>query len=1583
MVLTIYDKYGAKRATVSPGDSSTQQKEVSGDNVLTLSFTHYEHIPLDVNDYADFEGERYWLTEKNAPKQNSEGEWVYDVKLYGIESMIKRFLVLETTDGNAEPVFTLTATAKEHVAMVVKCINDGMGNITDWKVGQVDGTDLIVIDYEGKYCDEALKEIAEKVGGSAEWWVEGQTVNICKCEHGEEITLGYGKGLTSLERDTGDTNKFYTRLFPIGSSRNIDAEEYGYSRLMLPDKSQYVELHTDEYGIYDHYEKDAFSDIYPRRTGEVSSVRSKDTKDDDGNEFTIYYFKDDTLTFDPNDYELAGETKRVSFQDGELAGLGSDDDHSFEVNYDSTTHEFEIITIWPYDDDTQLPGGKLVPKAGNHYILWNVRMPVEYYAMAEEEFLTAVEKYNEDHWKDISVYKAPTDHVWVEENAADLYVGRRVRLVSGKYFPEDGYRQSRITKITRKVNLPSQMDLEISDALQTGALAKVNDSIGELKSYTKAKTEGAALPDMIRSWDNTQPTDNNLFSARRSQQEFLSKKRNDRTKGQITFEQGVVFGQEENGGIDANGNASLSDVVVERVHDGDSTEAERTIIGAQGFDLYMGTDGKSHLYVDYLTARTRMFASSVEIRKVSYSGGTTLFSNAGSQICKVSDVYGTDGTVAAYKCFASADDGTTRTMNWWHIGMMALCQTFNVKAGESEELGNRYYWRMVVGVGQETLEDGKLYDYVMLSNVKSFKGDASTVPSHTKRVLANEDGDILVWGDVMVEVSVDDGMTSLSAAFSAQEGKSTDDDGIAISRKTYYGYEPKEDGTEPDAPLPFDVIVQAGDQIQWTKYGNLIKMSTSTEDSATDNAPSIAMYHNMGAQSLGNPYQWKTCTAVISPGEVKFNASLFKFFTDESENYDPWEEAREEAEKNAAAAAKTYTDAQLTVTKDAITLAVAERQGVKRNLLQGTACRKQGEGWTHMSGGKTYNGIRCEIIDRLNGIGGVNALHTGSRYVSASDYISAGFRWRGTDGAQGNVKVEKGKTYTLSFWAKTSSPGNMEIHTEVIWQGSATDNTRPAGYTGFFKAHTPATAYTLCTHTFEIPSDAAYEWVEVNIFMRSTDSTLREGYLCRPMLEEGGTYNGWTPSEHDYDYIGGNMLDNTGTLAEDGNLIETAEVSTDGDGVAVASATAASAASKKLLQFGSVALEANEDYLLSFYIKSDSAHSATSALTVNLVKNVLFAEYNGGESAYTKAKGSTTPSGYISVSAIASEWQRMWYHFRPAEDTTAQEIDLFVRGSGGEGALWLKKPKLERGAMPTEWTEKGTDFVDRTALLATGVDIENRKVTVTADKFRVRNNSGQETMLVTEDGKLNTDIVESRVLKTYLGGGMAGVVIEAGLMKVFNPDGNCNIQFGVNDDGYAVLSYYDNSGRKLYDLGPDGLDAKSQSDASLTGTACVLASTFLGTAETFYESSTYTAGGKDYVLEQALANFEAALFGGGLGSTPFSSAGTAVTLYRYIAARQQDTVIADSERNLTAALAKQADGKYFTSETICDGTKLVNLASGVHFLKTEAVVSAPAPMSSETFTYPAYDMTMMSFLNGTLTKIRLYSRTEKTVSPFV
>lgn len=641
MVLTIYDRAGNPRAELAPNDSSTQAKEIQGDNVLTLSFTLYEHVELDVDDYVDFEGERYWLTEQYRPKQVSTKEWKYDLKLYGIESLLRNILVIKTVDDENDPVFTLTAPPREHVAMVVKCMNDGWDNTTDWKVGQVDGTENIVIDYFGKYCDEALREIAEKVG--AEYWTEGQTVNVCRCEHGEPITLGYNNGLTSIDPGKADNVKFYTRLWPVGSSRNIDPEKYGHTRLQLPDGQRYVEVNADKYGRVDHYEGDAFADIYPRRTGTVSSVRSEVKKGEDGNDFTIYYFRDNSLPFNPNDYEIGGLVKRVSFQEGsELAGLGDEEDgtYYFEVNYNADTREFEIITIWPYDNDIQLPGGSLIPKAGDRYILWNLRMPDEYYGLAEEEFLTAVNKYNSDHALDISVFKAPTDHVWIEEQQADLFIGRRVRLESDKYFPGTGYRDSRITKITRKVNLPSQMDIEIGDALSRTSKAKMTDDISAARSYAQSIGASISLPDIIRTWDRTAPTDNNLFSARRSQREFISKNTPDRAKKKIIFDEGIDAGDfipgTHGGTIDGDGNAELLTLFVRAL-----LSSPKFVDGfaGEGWRIWL-ENGLSHMTVDRLTVRQIMTVFELLIEKIRSVGGQICVSAANGKIKAVQNVNG-------------------------------------------------------------------------------------------------------------------------------------------------------------------------------------------------------------------------------------------------------------------------------------------------------------------------------------------------------------------------------------------------------------------------------------------------------------------------------------------------------------------------------------------------------------------------------------------------------------------------------------------------------------------------------------------------------------------------------------------------------------------------------------------------------------------------------------------------------------------------------------------------------------------------------------------------------------------------------
>lgn len=71
MLLTVYNSNRQAKAVLSPDDSSTQVKALQGDNVLTLSFTLYEHVALEVNDYVDFCGERYWLLECYLPEEGA------------------------------------------------------------------------------------------------------------------------------------------------------------------------------------------------------------------------------------------------------------------------------------------------------------------------------------------------------------------------------------------------------------------------------------------------------------------------------------------------------------------------------------------------------------------------------------------------------------------------------------------------------------------------------------------------------------------------------------------------------------------------------------------------------------------------------------------------------------------------------------------------------------------------------------------------------------------------------------------------------------------------------------------------------------------------------------------------------------------------------------------------------------------------------------------------------------------------------------------------------------------------------------------------------------------------------------------------------------------------------------------------------------------------------------------------------------------------------------------------------------------------------------------------------------------------
>lgn len=522
MELKIYSKEGNLKLTASPDSNSAATCGIQEESVLSLSFTAFECVTLEVYDYADFLGRRYWILERYQPKMNCDSEWSYSVQLSGVEGLTTQVLMVNPDDDD-NPILTLTAPAREHAALIIANMNRKMGT-TEWKVGEV-VAEYIDIEYTGKYASDALSELSSAAG--TEWWFDGMTLNISRCEFGEPVPLSYGDGLIGgIERSMADGVKFFTRLFPVGSSRNIDPDRYGHARLQLPDGAKYVEQDT-HLGIIEYFEQEAFDAIYPRRIGTVGAVRSEERTSDDGSPFTVWYFTDPDIPFDPNQYEIGGLVKRVTFQTGELRG------REFEVNYDSEKKEFEIITQWPYDNDMQLPSEPLVPAPGNEYVLWNISMPDSYYPAAEQEFKTAVDTFMADSRKDISVFQASTDFTVVDKRNLDLKPGQRIRLGSDKFFPDTGYRDIRIVAISRSVVQPGSMTLKMSDVLSTGRISRIENQISEVTQITRQVS--SEFPDIIKSWEETPASDTTLYSSRKSEREFLNKRRGGTVEGITRF----------------------------------------------------------------------------------------------------------------------------------------------------------------------------------------------------------------------------------------------------------------------------------------------------------------------------------------------------------------------------------------------------------------------------------------------------------------------------------------------------------------------------------------------------------------------------------------------------------------------------------------------------------------------------------------------------------------------------------------------------------------------------------------------------------------------------------------------------------------------------------------------------------------------------------------------------------------------------------------------------------------------------------------------------------------------------------------
>lgn len=217
-------------------------------------------------------------------------------------------------------------------------------------------------------------------------------------------------------------------------------------------------------------------------------------------------------------------------------------------------------------------------------------------------------------------------------------------------------------------------DLTTTDTLNQ-ALSKLEGKIKHVEASTGGDTKY-----MITSNDNTQPTDGNLYSAKRSDLNYISKKIDDTANGYIKFLKGIQGGQTFREGFLGEG-ASLYPV-----------------------------NGRWKFEVDDLFVRGAMTVNELIVNEIKATGGDILVSIADIEIIDVTTTAGND-----YKCTFDNQGGTKP--NPFVVGDQAICQIFDGK-------NVKRYWRMVSEVGD---------DYIVLS--QSVCEPGSAIPEVGDKVL--------------------------------------------------------------------------------------------------------------------------------------------------------------------------------------------------------------------------------------------------------------------------------------------------------------------------------------------------------------------------------------------------------------------------------------------------------------------------------------------------------------------------------------------------------------------------------------------------------------------------------------------------------------------------------------------------------------------------------------------------------------------------------------------------------------------------------------------------------------------------------
>ena len=511
-------------------------EELMTSDYVQLSWSDNKITCLPAGSYIIYNNERYSLLEPYNPLRENEAEYRYTPQFHSrIMKWDKIPVPLYTYESDGTTVkgremdWEFTGSPADAMYMVMQAIRNETGE--NWTIQLSDSIPAtITISSQSNSIFSLLTSIANEC--KTEWWADKSTnvLYLSQCKKGTELTLKVG-GNVGVPTVTQSKDGYYTRFYVFGSTRNITQDYQGgqatnhiVNKRLTLDPIKYPGGYKDTKGHFDNgvFVSDLqkgevfiktlyFDDVYPKSKLTISDVRArlKYRLDTNGNkvriggtdeepvyeQYAIWYFQISGLNFDPStiieEKELA-----VSFESGQLAGRDFKLTYHEKASVVNDSADFTPFNVKAGDFEINIdestgniiPGmAYIIPQNGDDVILYNIEMPDEYVASAQEELELELDKEMESYTCDNNSYEFDSYPVSFHNDGTDLNIGQSVAYVNG-----DKILHTRVIMVEKRLDFSFQQRIRIGNEIIKGntqqlkeEVANVNQNIDVIKAFNE------------------------------------------------------------------------------------------------------------------------------------------------------------------------------------------------------------------------------------------------------------------------------------------------------------------------------------------------------------------------------------------------------------------------------------------------------------------------------------------------------------------------------------------------------------------------------------------------------------------------------------------------------------------------------------------------------------------------------------------------------------------------------------------------------------------------------------------------------------------------------------------------------------------------------------------------------------------------------------------------------------------------------------------------------------------------------------------------------------------------------------------